>query len=287
MPPPEGPPLSTIVQLQPAWLLHRRDYRNTSLLLDVFTRDFGRRGLVAKGARRARGGSGPLLQAFRPLLLSWSGRGELGTLTGIEPAPIATAPMTTAPSATAPSATAPSATPHGPAPPAPTPLETATLQPGPLLCGFYLNELLIRLLARDDPHLALFAGYGKGIAALTALAAKESPAPTLREFELTLLTELGYGLVLDHSVDDGQAIAADRLYHYVIDQGPLALAGADRGIPLQGSTLIGLQTGQLDAIGQRQARTLIRAALAPQLGDRPLRSRDLYRDWLQLQAAST
>ena len=272
MPPPKDPPLSTTVQLQPAWLLHRRDYRNTSLLLDVFTRDFGRRGLVAKGARRARGGSGPLLQAFRPLLLSWSGRGELGTLTGAEPAPVTTAPTATALGAT---------------PPGPAPLETTTLQAGPLLCGFYLNELLIRLLARDDPHLALFAGYGKGIAALTALAAKESPAPTLREFELTLLTELGYGLVLDHSVDDGQTIAADRLYHYVIDQGPLALAGADRGIPLQGSTLLGLQTGQLDAIGQRQARTLIRAALAPQLGDRPLRSRDLYRDWLQLQAAST
>jgi len=278
--------MSTAIQLQPAFVLHRRDYRNTSLLLDIFSARFGRLGLVAKGARRRSAPAGPLLQPFRPLLLSWSGRGELHTLTGVEAA----------------------------APP-------IKLSGSGLLCGFYLNELLQRVLARNDPHLGLFDGY---VGSLQALAGEAEPveaaepvdateteietapdqATTLRRFELQLLQELGYGLVLDHCVDDGSAIEPASRYRVDPESGPhypdteLENDGGQGhrfdqpGQPSQpgqptalvhGRTLLGLASGQLDAQGQREARTLLRAALRPLLGEKPMHSRRLYQQYLQLR----
>lgn len=254
--------MSNAIQLQPAFVLHRRDFRNTSLLLDVFSARFGRLGLVAKGARRRSAPAGPLLQPFRPLLLSWSGRAELRTLTGVEAAagPIA-------------------------------------LKRSGLLCGFYLNELLQRVLARDDPHLQLFDQYTGSLQALAADSDSDADeATTLRHFELQLLQELGYGLVLDHCVDDGSPIAPHCRYRVDPESGPrkfdsradAALEGEPgySGPPtplLHGSTLLGLASGELDPQGQREARELLRAALRPLLGERPMHSRTLYQQYLKLR----
>ena len=250
--------MSAASLLQPAFVLHRRDYRNTSLLLDVFSARFGRLGLVAKGARRRSAPAGPLLQPFRPLLLSWSGRGELLTLTGVEVAAAA-----------------------------------IDLGGSALLCGFYVNELLQRVLARDDPHLALFDQYTGSLQALAAGAnGQADEAATLRQFELCVLQELGYGLVLDHCVDDGSLINPHARYRVSPDSGPRypdsAAAGeggqAETTAPLlHGSTLLGLADGELDLVGQREARALLRAALRPLLGERPMHSRRLYRQYLKLR----
>jgi len=232
--------------LQSAYLLHRRDYRNTSLLLDVYTRDYGRRSLVAKGARR-KGGVGGVLRAFVPLLLSWRGRGDLQTLTAAESIG-----------------------------------NGVGLQGSDLLCGFYLNELLVRVLSGDEPDADLFHNYTQ---TLRLLQGGDYPqAVVLRQFELKLLAGLGYGLILDQCAEDGLAIDAERNYSYRLEHGPVPYkSGEGDGIRVMGSTLLGLVDGDLDERGHREARILLRAALAPHLGGRPLESRRLYQQYLRLR----
>ena len=146
------------VQLQPAFVLHTRHYRDSSLLLDVFTAQCGRISLVAKGARRPVRGraNAAILQPFIPLLLSFSGRSELKTLTGSEVAG-----------------------------------QTQALKGDRLFSGIYLNELMIRLLHQQDAHPSLFVAYGNAVA---SLGSAESMDDVLRRFEFSLLQELGYGL---------------------------------------------------------------------------------------------
>lgn len=146
--------------LQNAFLLHRRSYRETSLLLDVLTPDFGLCRLIAKGALRSRGSRFALLQPFVPLSLSWAGRSELPVLCGAESRDRA-----------------------------------FSLERKALFCGLYMNELLLRLLPAHDPHSGIFSLYEES---LRRLDAGEPLDGTLRFFELALLDEIGYGLALTH-----------------------------------------------------------------------------------------
>lgn len=226
--------------LQRCLLLHRRDYSNTSLLVEVFSGTQGRFPAIAKGARRGRNGTAALLQPFQPLWLTWSGRGEVRTLGRAEAAGVALA-----------------------------------LSGDHLYCGFYLNELLMRLLARDDPQEDLFAYY---LAALQGLAAGQAVDPVLRRFELRLLQVLGYGLVLDREADSGLAVESGGRYDYIPERGLQAVADGVREQGFCGETLLRLATEQdLDGDQIREARRLLRAALAPHLGPRPLASRELFR----------
>lgn len=157
------------IELQPAYLLHTRSYGDTSLLIEAFTPEHGRVGLIAKGARGPRSKTRAHLQPLRPLLLSWSARGELGTVTGIEA--------------------------QG---------QPAALSGEPLFCAWYANELLMRLCAREDPHPILFAAY---VGLLDRLA--EDTEPALRAFECRLLEELGYGLRLPQDLEPQQRYRYD------------------------------------------------------------------------------
>lgn len=228
------------VLLQPAFVLHRRPYRDTSLLLEVFSRDHGRVGLVARGAAGPRSRLKGLLQPFASLLLSWAGAGELATLTAAEETGL----------------------------PAPLP-------PHRVLAGLYINELLIRLLPRLDPHPSLFAAYPLLLAELTMASSEEPP---LRRFEKCLLDELGYGLTLDCEVVSGTPIVAEEQYCYVLDQGPLAVGSFEGGVPISGRGLLALRDGVLtDPAVLREVKRLTRAALAVQLRGRALKTRELYR----------
>jgi len=227
------------VLLEPAWVLHHYPYRDSSLLLEVFSRTHGRVGLVARGARAAQGRWYRQLQILRPLLLSWNLRGELGTLTGAEDLGVPTA-----------------------------------WSGRQVLCASYLNELLLRLLARHDPHPALFDAYEQ---ALALLPVREEQA--LRCFEKRLLTELGYGLQLDHDVPGGAPVDAAGCYQYVLERGPRR---CDRpsgdGIFVRGSTLLALHREELtDTRSCREAKALMRAALELYLGARPLKTRAVLR----------
>jgi len=230
---------------QPAYVLHVRPYRETSALAEVFTPGWGRVGMVAKGVRRPRSPLQGLLQAFRPLLLSWQGRGDLVTLTDAEGngAPL-------------------------------------VLRGAPLMSGFYVNELLLRLLQRHDPHTELFHVYS---ATLQRLLAPHGQERALRIFEKRLLRELGYGLILDHDVDGGRPIREDTTYTYELEKGPVRQpANEGAGIVIRGSSLLALEREDLgDREGLREVKRLLRAALSLYLADKPLNSRRVYQKMIQ------
>jgi DNA repair protein RecO (recombination protein O) len=227
------------VSLEAAWILHHYPYRDSSLLLEVFTREHGRIGLVARGARSARGRWRSQLQILRPLLLSWNLRGELGTLTGAET--------------------------RG----------ALEMLPGrQILCACYLNELLLRLLSRHDPHPGLYNAYEDALISLPV-----SEEQTLRIFEKRLLQELGYGLLLDQEADTGNALAPEGLYEYQLERGPVRCDEVrDNGLLLRGASLLALYNDDLsDPQACREVKFLMRAALSRYLGATPLRTREVLR----------
>jgi DNA repair protein RecO (recombination protein O) len=229
------------VQLVPGYVLHLRPYRESSALLEVFTESQGRVGLVARGVRSPKSRQRGELQPFRPLKLSWSARGELGTLTGVEA--------------------------EGAAP---------ALRGAALYSGFYLNELLVRLLARQDPHPALFASYE---ASLQRLAVEAQVEAVLRVFEKRLLEEIGYGLLLDCEAQHGEPLKPQRYYDYHLESGPLAVADREApGFIFQGASLLALAREELTAAEVlHDAKRLMRAALNLYLGGKPLKSRELFK----------
>lgn len=233
------------VHEQPAFILHHRGYSETSLLLEVLTARHGRIGLIAKGARRANSRLRGNLKPFQRLLIGWSGKGELAVLTDAEPD-----------------------------------VPGAVLAGQALYCGFYMNEVLLRLLHRHDPHDAIFETYQT---ALQRLRADESNEAVLRIFEKHLLRELGYGLVLDRDIADKTPIEAQAVYDYVLERGPVRLANSElnrptQGVRVRGESLLALSREVMhDPMVLRDAKALMRAALARHLGDRPLHSRKLFR----------
>jgi DNA repair protein RecO (recombination protein O) len=223
------------ITLEPAYLLNRRPYQDSSLLLEAYTRRYGRVGLVARGARGAKSKLRGLLQPFAPLLIGWTSAGELGTLCGAEAA----------------------------APALPLSGER-------IFYGWYLNELLIRLLQRQDPHPALFEAYALALQQLPGEADVAQDA--LRIFEKTLLAELGYGLLLP---DDLEAPAR---YRYEHERGPRR-AGEDEPGTCAGSSLIELRDEHFRSASSRSdARRLLRDAIALHLGGRPLETPRLLRE---------
>ncbi|MBM70080.1 MAG: DNA repair protein RecO [Haliea sp.] len=233
------------VSLQPAYLLHSRPYRDSSLLLDMFTAEHGRVALIGRGAqRRSRGGSqASLLQPFRPLLVSFSGRAEQKPLLAVEPAGALPA-----------------------------------LRAERLFSGLYLNELLVRLLQRHDPQPELFALYGN---TLGGLACNPSTEADLRRFEFGLLDALGYGFDPAHDGHSGLPVEPGRWYQYQAEFGLVACsdAVAAQGTRFAGADLLGIAAGQYDGEYSMAAKRLLRQALASHLGERPLHSRELFRQF--------
>ena len=232
------------VSLEPAWILHHYPYRDTSLLVEVFTREHGRIGLVARGARASKARWHGHLQIIRPLLLSWSMRGELGTLTGVE--------------------------------------SRQAVKPLPgrkVLSACYLNELLMRLLTRHDPHPELFEAYEQAIQEL-----ESGDEPVLRLFEKRLLQALGYGLLLDHEAESGAPVDRDSWYEYQLERGPVRCAQTNAdGLYLRGSSLLALQNDRLaDRVACKEVKHLMRAALGLYLGSRPLKTREVLRQLASL-----
>src|SRR5258706_9697185 len=224
------------VEQQPGFVLHARAWRETAVLLEVVSRDFGRVGLVARGVRSARSRTPrALLQPLTPLNLAWSGQGELATL--------ATAEATGTPLA---------------------------LVGEAVLCGLYLNEVVTRLLPRSDPHPGIFAAY---LATLQRLGAERTNAWQLRRFERDLLAELGYGLVLEYAADTDLPLEPAAEYAYRLDSGPMAWRGASDGLKLRGSALLALAADrEPDAEDLAALRRLLRALIAHHLDGPGLRA---------------
>lgn len=230
---------------QPGFVLHSYPYKETSLIVDVFTRDFGRIGVVAKGAKRPHSQLRGVLQTFQPLSVSFSGRNELRTLIDAEWV-------------------------GGMLP----------LERNALLCGFYLNELLVKLLARDDPHPALFDQY---VDTLNQLAHNEPAQIVLRKFERALLKETGVAADLGRCAPSGEAVDAGQDYVVDPERGPRPARLSDNWPVVVGRTLLDMQAGDYgQAQTQAEAKLLMRFLLAHQLGGAPLNTRQILIDLMQL-----
>lgn len=226
--------------LEPSYILHTRKYRETSLILEAFSREQGRVALVARGARGAKSRWKNMLQPFRPLLLGWNQRGEMGTLTGADQ--VASPPALAAEA---------------------------------LFCGIYANELLMRFLQRSDPHPRLFERYQQ---LLGELAGGESAQPPLRLFEKHLLEAAGFGMQLDREHGTGVPVLPQAWYQYVPESGPLCRekTGAKDDQLVSGSALLALQSGNIEPQHQRELKLLMRRLITSYLGDRPLKSQSLF-----------
>jgi DNA repair protein RecO (recombination protein O) len=226
----------------PAFVLHTRPWRETSLIVDVLTRHHGRIGLVARGARRQTSSLKTRLIPFQPLTLSWFGKSQLRTLHAAEW--------------------------QG---------GGLMLRGHALMCGFYLNELLLRLLPDGDAHEGLFDLYA---VTLSALNRENDVEPVLRRFELDLLSELGYAQPLGH-LDNHDALQPARRYSYTLGHG---VTPWQRDTPgYLGKTLLDLASGDLsDPITLAEGKILMRSLLAYYLGDKPLATRQLLIDLQKL-----
>jgi DNA repair protein RecO (recombination protein O) len=232
------------VLLEPGFLLHHYPWRDSSRILELLTQSHGRVALFARAVRRSGSGLPAALQPFGELLVSWSGRGEAVRLTAVER----------------------SAATH------------AALTGDRVLSGFYANELLLRLLPRNDSHPGIFAAYGTLLAGLADTAA--APARALRLFEKRLLESLGYGLSLEDEGGSGRRIEPARSYRYRLDAGPEAIDGVAEGsLIFCGASLLSLAREELDdARSLADARRLLKAALDQCLDGRELRTREVVRE---------
>ncbi|MBK7664050.1 MAG: DNA repair protein RecO [Sterolibacteriaceae bacterium] len=225
-----------------AYILHGYPFKETSLIVEVMSRNHGRVALVARGARRPRSALRGVLVAFQPLDLGWFGQAEIRTLAKAEW--------------------------QGGQP---------LLSGQALLCGYYLNELLLKLLPRDDPHPSLFECYRE---ALAALSNGQPQQPVLRRFEKALLRELGYGLTLDRNADSGEPIDPARRYIYIIERGPVPADGAGGdGVVVSGEVLLAMATDDWSAAETlAQGKLLMRRLIQHYLGGQALQSRRVFID---------
>jgi DNA repair protein RecO (recombination protein O) len=223
------------------YVLHTYPYKETSLIAELFTHRFGRIAVLARGARRPRSAMRGVLLSFHPLRLSWSASAELGNLISAEWA--------------------------------------GALQPlagQGLMCGFYVNELVMRLVPRDDPHETLFDAYTE---CLEELSRETAYAVALRAFEKRLLAELGYAPLLDKDAAS-RPIDPEGLYVYEPDRGPLPASGPRSGaLTVRGKTLLDVAADDYSSAQTRdEARSLMRALIAERLHGQVLHTRSVLRE---------
>jgi DNA repair protein RecO (recombination protein O) len=245
---------------EPAFVLHSRPYRETSAITDLLTEQHGLVSVVARGVRgprrqRARSGA-PTLLPFTRLVVAYSGRSQLHTLTSADA------------------------------------VQHCWLTGAALYAGLYLNELLLRLVRHQDPHPELFAGYAAAVAGLGAT--EPAIEPVLRRFEKLLLRECGYELIFDHDAHSGAPVAPELLYRFAPEEGflriedasdppgvrePTASEGGAVGYAYSGATLHAIAADDYDdPTVRRAAKQIMRRALAPHLGAQGLRSRMLFKE---------
>lgn len=230
------------VLLQPAYVLHRRSYRESSFIVDLFTLDYGRMSVIARGVRKSKSSAPGILQPFIPLLVSFSGKGELMTLTHVE----SNGKMTRL---------------HGDC----------------LFAGLYLNELLMFLLEKWDAHSGLYKIYAKSLLALQTVKLEQK---ILRSFEKYLLEELGYGLLPKSETSLHNTFSPDKYYRFVPEQGFVLseLIGSQAKLNIfSGKSLLAIaKEDWREEESLQDAKRLTRFVLASLLGGRPVYSRQLF-----------
>ena len=233
--------------LHPAYVIHTRSYRDTSLIVEVFTPAQGRMSLLVRGAKTGKSKKSLVLQPFRKLQVSWAGRGELPVLSTVEEVG-----------------------------------GSLRLQGEALACGYYVNELVYHLLPRFEPAAELFVLYWPVI---EAIMHSETRDAALREFEFSLLEQTGYAPLLSNEWQTGNAIDGAQRYRYIIPEGPEPV-GSGKGLTVSGTTLLELYQQQYDDLSHmKEARDLARALLHYQLNGKELLSRSLFTSLQKLQVS--
>ena len=235
-----------IVNTQIAYILHKRDYRETSSILDVLTKDYGRVSLMARGCRGKRSKIAGNVMLFTPVVVSWQGKGDLPYLKSIERAD----------------------------------LKAPVLKNKSLLSAMYINELLMYFLHKHDVHETIFEQYHH---CLYALENNNNLEITLRKFEIKLLELLGFGLNLHAEADSGELILADAMYHYYLEHGPVKSADHNNNLPqISGNCLLALSSEQYQIIADNrlylsELKRLMRFVINHHLGSKKLKSRELFK----------
>jgi DNA repair protein RecO (recombination protein O) len=223
---------------QNVYILHTYPFKETSLIVELFSEHHGGIPVVAKGARRPRSILRGMLQAFQPLQATWSGNGDIKTLHNIEWS-----------------------------------AKYLAIDGDALICGFYLNELLIRLLLREGTHSGLFKFYHE---AIEMLSLKNNLSVTLRRFELRLLQELGYQVPLKLD-GNSQPVLAEKVYRYQAEYGAGDSSESKDGIKVMGQTLIDMNADNYESSQtEKQSKLLMRYLIAHYLGNKPLNSKQLF-----------
>ncbi len=238
--------MSRRTALESVFLLHARPFRNSSLLVELFSKKHGCLSVVANSARGPKSRYKGVLQPFRQLLVAWSGKRELKSLGAVE---LMGMPI--------------------------------GLQGTRLFCGYYLNELLVHLLAKDDPYERLFECYHQ---ALLGLADQAQPMErVLRQFEKQLLVELGYGVMFDHEAGSGRPIEVDQHYSLIADRGfvPVTSGQADQPMAFLGEHLLAIAKDDWSEIAVMQsAKKILRYLIHCHMGGKPIHSRELIKAML-------
>ena len=230
--------VTSLKENQQVYVLHTYPFKETSLIVEIFSKEFGRISLIAKGARRPKSALRGMLQSFQALEASWSGIGELKTLHGIEWCD-----------------------------------QYLSMEGNSLICGFYLNELLLRLLPKEDKYESLFIFYHS---TMENLSQGIDIGVTLRKFELKLLLELGYEVVLKVDANSNE-IKPDKTYYYEAEQGALEKFRTEKSIKVVGQTLIDMGNDNFDSVTtELQSKNLMRFLINYYLGDKPLNSKQLF-----------
>ncbi|MEM7763254.1 MAG: DNA repair protein RecO [Pseudomonadota bacterium] len=234
--------ISERIKLQPCWVLHRRDFRDSSQIIEVFSRDYGRLAMVARGVKRPKSRYRGLLQPFCGLNLSWVAGRELATMSDAEAGAV----------------------------------KMPALLGDALMCGFYLNELVLKLTHRFDPHPELFVLYAE---AIRRLSGHQNLAAILREFEWHFLREIGFGIDLSGEAESGRPLRPEQRYCVAVDQGVIATGIDDDRDTYAGETLLAI-----DRFDWQQPATLAAAkrilgqAIDRQLDGKTLHSRRIVRE---------
>ena len=229
------------IQNEPAWLLHHRPFRDSSQILDILSLDQGRLAVIAKGSRGAKSKLRGILRPFLPLQLSWFIRSDLGTLTGAEM--------------------------NGAA---------LSLSGDALLSGYYVNELILKLLHRHDPQPEIFAAYRRTI---ERLAGSQDVAAYLRQFEIELLRILGYALNLDHDTETTAPLRPQQQYEYRVEQGLVPVSDRDGPMVFRGAEIDAIRNQQFaDPAVLKNAGSLLRNVIAYHLDGKELKSRKVLKD---------
>ena len=229
---------STKQENEIVYVLHTYPFKETSLIIEIFSKVHGRISIVAKGARRPRSLVRGMLQSFQSLQATWSGQGEMKTLHSIDWCDA-----------------------------------LLQIEGDALICGFYINELLMRLLPKEDSYENLFDFYHQ---TMELLSKKDHLSVTLRRFELRLLQELGYELPLVND-ENGEPVVPNKTYNYEVGYGPTETKDSPQGLALLGKTLIDMASDDYgDPKTEIQSKQLMRYLISHYIGDKPLNSKQLF-----------